>query len=75
MNRVVIEVKKGANDTNASLLRKFQRRVNEAGIIKVAKKKLFNTRKESALSRKAWAIKRLEKQKQIEKLRKLGKIQ
>ncbi|HXK35076.1 MAG TPA: hypothetical protein VJ103_01050 [Candidatus Paceibacterota bacterium] len=75
MDRVVIEVKKGPNDSNMSLLRKFQRRVGESGIIRTVKRKRFNERKDSALNRKAWALKRIDNRKRIAKLKKLGKIQ
>jgi ribosomal protein S21 len=75
MTRIVIEVKKGPSDNNMSLLRKFQRRMNEVGIVRAMKKRRFNEREESSLNRKAWALKRIEKRKEIAKLKKLGKIQ
>ena len=73
--KTVIEVKKGSSESNGALLRRFSRRVQEASIINIVKKKRFNDRPAGKLARKAYAIKRIEKRANKEKLRKLGKIQ
>ena len=75
MTKAVIEVKKTGNESNTNILRRFQRRVGESGIIRTVKKGRFNERKESLIKRKAWALERIDKRKRIEKLKKLGKIQ
>ena len=74
MAKVVIEVKKNPNENNASILRRFSRRVQESNIIQKVKGSRYNERKESKLKTKKSTLKRLEKRKGIEKLRKLGKI-
>jgi ribosomal protein S21 len=69
-----IEVKKNQNENNASLLRRFSRRMQESGMIQKVKSNRYNERGQSKLSQKNSALKRLAKRKANEKLRKLGKI-
>ena len=71
---VSIEVKKNQNENNASLLRRFSRRMQESGMIQKVKSNRYNEREQSKLSQKNSALKRLAKRKANEKLRKLGKI-
>ena len=73
MAKTVIEVKKNPNENNASILRRFQRRIQESGIIQKVKGSRYTERKESKLKVKAGALKRMGRRKEIEKLRKLGK--
>lgn len=74
MANTVIEVQKNPNENNASILRRFSRRVQESSIIQKVKKNRYNERKESKLKVKKGTLKRLTRRKEIEKLRKLGKI-
>ena len=74
MAKTVIEVKKNSNENNASVLRRFSRRIQESSIIQKVKGDRYNKRKESKLKVKKSALKRMGKRKEIEKLRKLGKI-
>ncbi len=74
MSKTVIEVKKNNNENNSSILRRFSRRIQESGIIQKVKNNRYNERKESKLKVKKSALKRIGKRKEIEKLRKLGKI-
>ena len=74
MSNIVIEVKKNPNENNTSLLRRFSRRVQESSIIQKVKSLRYNERETSKLSQKNSALKRLNKRKEIEKLRKLGKM-
>lgn len=74
MAKTVIEVKKNNNENNASVLRRFSRRIQESGIIHKVKNSRYNERKESKLKVKKSALKRMGHRKEIEKLRKLGKI-
>ena len=74
MAKTVIEVSKNSNENNASILRRFSRRIQESNIIQKVKGSRYNKRKESKLTVKKSTLKRLKKRKQIEKLRKLGKI-
>ena len=74
MAKTVIEVKKNPNENNASVLRRFSRRIQESGIIQKVKGSRYNERKESKLKVKKSALKRMGRRKEIEKLRKLGKV-
>lgn len=74
MAKTVIEVKKNSNENNASILRRFSRRVQESGIIHKVKGSRYNERKESKLKVKKSAIKRMTRRAEIEVLKKLGKI-
>lgn len=74
MAKTVIEVKKNPNENNASLLRRFSRKMQESNIIQKVKSKRYNERKESKLKLKLGTLKRLKKRKENERLRKLGKI-
>lgn len=74
MAKTVIEVSKNPNENNASILRRFSRRVQESGIIHKVKGSRYNERTESKLKTKKSALKRILKRKEIEVLKKLGKI-
>ncbi|HBB49515.1 TPA: hypothetical protein DEQ22_00050 [Candidatus Nomurabacteria bacterium] len=74
MAKTVIEVKKNSNENNSSVLRRFSRRIQESGIIRKIKGARYNARKESKLKIKKSALRRIERRKEIEKLRKLGKM-
>jgi ribosomal protein S21 len=74
MAKTVIEVKKNPNENNASVLRRFSRRIQESGIIRKVKSARYNIRKESKLKTKNSALKRMARRKEIEQLKKLGKM-
>jgi ribosomal protein S21 len=74
MAKTVIEVKKNPNENNNSVLRRFSRKIQESGIIYKVKGSRYNERKESKLKVKAGALKRMVRRKQVEKMRKLGKM-
>ncbi|MFA6300944.1 MAG: hypothetical protein WC609_01180 [Candidatus Paceibacterota bacterium] len=74
MAKTVIEIRKNPNENNASVLRRFSRRIQESGIIRKVKGSRYNIRKESKLKIKKSALKKMGRRKEIEKLRKLGKM-
>lgn len=74
MAKTVIEVRKNPNENNASLLRRFSRKIQESSIIQKVKGSRYNERTESKLKVKMGTLKRLIKRKEMERLRKLGKI-
>ena len=74
MAKATIEVKKNPNENNASIVRRFSRRIQESGVIRGVKSLRYNKRKESKLIVKRSALKKLKKRKEIEVLKKLGKI-
>ncbi len=74
MAKIVIAVKKNPNENNSSILRRFTRKMQESGIVRKVKKDRYNVREESKLKKKRSAIKRMGRRKEIEKLKKLGKM-
>ncbi|KKR78509.1 MAG: hypothetical protein UU24_C0034G0003 [Candidatus Nomurabacteria bacterium GW2011_GWA2_40_9] len=74
MSKTVIEVKKNPNENNTSVLRRFSRKIQESSIIQKVKGSRYNERKESKLKLKKSALKKLGRRKEIDKLRKLGKM-
>lgn len=69
----VIEVKKNTNESNMSLVRRFGRKMQDAGIVRKVKSKRYNQRPDSKLKTKRSALKRMERKAENEKLFKLGK--
>ncbi len=74
MAKAIIEVKKNPNENNSSILRRFSRRIQESGIIRNVKSNRYNVRKESKLKIKKGALKKMGRRREIEKLKKLGKM-
>ncbi len=74
MAKAVIIINKNPNENNASALRRFSRKIQESGIIQKVKGARYNKRKDSKLKVKKSAVRRIGRRKEIEKLRKLGKI-
>lgn len=74
MTITVAEVKKNNNESNVTLIRRFSRKVQEAGIIQRVKGKRYAERPLSKLKIKEGTLKRLNKRKATEKLIKLGKM-
>lgn len=74
MAKTVIEVKKNTNENNATLLRRFSRKVMDAGIIHAVKNNRYSERDTSKLSLKVVALRRIARRKEVEKLKKLGKM-
>ena len=72
MANTVIEVKKNPNENNASILRRFSRRIQESGIIRKVKGARYNIREESKLKVKKSALKRMARRQEIEKLFECG---
>ncbi len=70
----MIEVKRGANESSASVLRRFTKRMSGAGIVKKVKAEKYAERAKSALKTKREALKRITKSEEYNRLRKLGKI-
>lgn len=74
VKNAVIEVVKGANENNISVMRRFSRRVSATGLVRKTRKARYNERPKSALKRKNEALKRLAKRAVYERLKKLGKV-
>ncbi len=74
MAKTVIEVSKNPNENNSGILRRFSRKVQESGIIRKVKAERYNVRTESKVKVKKSTLKRMARRKEIERLKKLGKI-
>lgn len=75
MNKtVIIEDSRQGNESGTNLLRRFSRRVKDSNIIREVRNNRYDSRKPSALVTKRSALRRIAKQAEILKLRKLGKI-
>lgn len=70
----IVEVKKNMNEAPMSLIRRFSRRVKGASVLQKVRGNRFFSRKDSNLKTKARALNRIAKRKEIERLKKLGKI-
>lgn len=71
----MIEVKKNENESTAGLIKRFTKRIKESGILIRARDLRFRKRPKSNLREKREAIKRAQQKKQLDYLRKLGKIE
>ncbi len=71
---VNIEVVKGPNENNLSVLRRFTKRVQGAGILPKVRSKRYNERIPSANTRKAKTVAYLQKKAEIAELTKAGKM-
>ncbi len=69
-----VEVTKAGTESGTSLLRRFQRKVQDSAIVPKVRGKRYNTRPASKLANKVNTLKRLKKRAEIEVLKKLGKI-
>jgi len=74
MSKTIIEVRRNPNEASSSILRRFSRKIQESGIIQKVKGSRYSERKESKLKIKKSALRRLARRKEVERLRKLGKI-
>jgi len=70
----VVEVKRRQNEGVESLFRRFSRKVQQSGVILQARKVRFYTRKKSKMKRREEAKRRVELQKERERLIKLGEL-
>lgn len=71
----MVEVTKKENESSASLIRRFTRKMQESGILSRAKGLRFKKRALSDLKKKEKALKKDKHKKKLEYLRKLGKIE
>ena len=74
MPKVNVEVSKNQSESAVNLIRRFQKRVQESGVLNRARSARYNERPKSELARKKSTLRNLAKRKEIEHLKKLGKI-
>jgi len=71
---MALEIKKEEKETSQSLIRRFQKRIQQSGILLRARKIRFKEREKSEQMKKRAALRREVLKKEYEKLKKLGKI-
>lgn len=69
-----IEVTKGPNENNLSVLRRFQKRVQNAGILMKVRGKRYSERIKSENVKRAKTLSSIKKREHINELIKLGKM-
>ncbi len=74
MTATNVKVEKQDSENNASLIRRFTKRVQGSGILPRVKSIRFRSRPSSELKKKQQTLKRIKKIEEREKLIKLGKI-
>ncbi len=67
------EVVKTGSENNLSLIRKFTKRVQGSGILPRLRKIRYSSRKQSEYVKKKMTLKRLEAQKELQEMIKMGK--
>lgn len=70
----MIEVKKNENESPINLIRRFKNKVRQASVLNTVKSRRFKKRAVSKTAKKKNTLKKLEKIKKTEYLRRLGKI-
>lgn len=69
-----IEVTKGPNENNLSVLRRFQKRVQNAGVLVKVREKRYTERVKSENVKRAKTLTYLKKKENMNELLKLGKM-
>lgn len=67
-------IKKGGNENNMSIIRRFTKTIRNSGILSRARSIRFHNRKQSKYIRKKETLKGISKRQEIEWLIKLGKM-
>ena len=68
------EVEKQNNENNASVMRRFSRKVKSSGLLPHLKKKRYFERTRSDNVRRKQRLKKIRRKQQVDRLIKLGKI-
>ncbi len=74
MSIASVEVKKGQNENPTSVIRRFQKRVQEAGILPKVRSGRYENRPLSKLKVKRAKLLKLKRKKTYETLKRLGKL-
>ena len=70
----IVHIERKDRESSGSLMRRFSRKVQQAGILPRARSLRFHTRVPSEAQKKKSALQRIAKRKMRERLYKLGKI-
>lgn len=69
-----VEATKNQNENNASLIRRFTKRIRGSGVINRVKGLRYFAREDSAYTKKQDRLKKIARKKEVERLIKLGKM-
>jgi hypothetical protein len=69
-----VEVSANSNEPNASIVRRFTQRVRNSGLLRTARSGRYALRGKSKYVKKKDALKMISRGKEIERLKKLGKM-
>jgi ribosomal protein S21 len=75
MPMINVDLKRNEHENPTNLIRRFTRKIQESGIIIKVKKNRYNERSISKLSQKVVALRRITRRAEVEKLKKLGKME
>ncbi len=70
-----VEVQRGGNENSVSVIKRFTRRVQGSGVLMRVRKNRFTERVRSEYVVKKNALKRIDRQKKMAELVKMGKVQ
>lgn len=70
-----VQVDRNQNESNANVIRRFTKRVQNAGIVRKIRNGRYHTRIKSTNVRKTGRLKKLVKKEQFELMYKLGKVE
>ncbi len=70
---MALEIKKDNRETGQNLLRRFSKAIKQSGILIQARKNQFKKREKSEQMKRKSALRREEKRREFEKIKKLGK--
>ena len=69
-----VELTKNSNENNLGLIRRFSKKIKSSGIIPRMRSIRYNSRPESAFTKKKKALKTINKRVEIDELIKMGKM-
>ncbi len=69
-----VEISRGSGESNASIIRRFTKRVQSSSVVKKARSLRYSQRQKSNYKKKKEALTRLTRRAEYERLKKLGKI-
>ncbi len=73
-NKTITNIVRKGTENGASVLRRFSKRMRDMGIVREIKDQRYHSRLLSPLKMKEQALRRIEKIKEVELLKKLGKM-
>ncbi|NCS99976.1 30S ribosomal protein S21 [Candidatus Parcubacteria bacterium] len=73
-NKTITLIERKGSENGAGMLRRFSRRLRDMGVVREIKDRRYHSRALSPLKMKEQALRRIEKIKEIDHLKKMGKM-